>query len=952
MEYRDTLNLPKTKFKMKANLTQKEPQYLKRWDKEKLYQKLQEAAADKPLFILHDGPPYANGNIHLGTAFNKVLKDIILRSRRLAGFQAPYIPGWDCHGLPIEHNVDKELGKKKETIPVLAKRGACRKYAGKWIKTQKEQFRRLGVLGDWDNPYLTMNYSYEAAIAREFNRFLLSGDVVRSKKPVYWCSTCRTALAEAEVEYYDHTSPSIYVKFPVADDLAEAVPELAGMDMDSLRVLIWTTTPWTLPANMGIAFHPDFVYAAVAVKGEVDEVWILAQELVEKCFEEFGISDYTILTTFSAKGLEGRKCRHPFLDRDSLMMLANYVTTEAGTGCVHTAPGHGADDYITGLRYGLEVLSPLDDGGCYTGEAGKYAGRQIPMVNREINDDMAADGCLIKEDQIDHSYPHCWRCKKPVIYRATKQWFISMDGNDLRKKALKEISEVQWTPSWGEQRIHGMVEGRPDWCLSRQRSWGVPLTVLTCADCGEILKDASVCERIEAMFEKEGADAWFQHDAADFVPDGVRCSCGSASFAKENDILDVWFDSGVSHAAVMEAREELRSPADLYLEGSDQHRGWFQSSLLTSVGTRDRAPFKGVLTHGYVVDGKGKKMSKSIGNVIAPQEMIDKFGAEILRLWVSSEDYRDDVKVSEEILRRVSDAYRKLRNTLRFLLSNLDDFDPAVDSVNLDDPEAFSELDRWALARFADLVRRVDRAYTEYEFHAIYHGLINFCGTVVSSLYMDVLKDRLYCSATNDPGRRAAQTVIYRILDGLLRLMAPILSVTSAEAWEHLHGLDQQSPVEESVFFADFPTVDDIAPDAELDARWERLLALRGEITKVLEAARRDKTIGLSLDAEVLLRTDADTADADTTVFLNDNQALLQELCIVSNLRVVAAADTQDGDAEFIASEEIEGLQVAVRPAPGNKCERCWTISTTVGEDSEHPTLCDRCLGVVQELAG
>ncbi len=933
MEYRDTLNLPKTKFKMKANLTQKEPQYLKRWDKENLYQKLQEAGADKPLFILHDGPPYANGNIHLGTAFNKVLKDIILKSRRLAGFQAPYIPGWDCHGLPIEHNVDKELGKKKETIPVLAKRGACRKYAEKWIKTQKEQFRRLAVLGDWDQPYLTINYGYEATIAREFNRFLLSNGVVRSKKPVYWCSTCRTALAEAEVEYYDHTSPSIYVKFPVAEDLSEAVPELAGLE--NLNVLIWTTTPWTLPANMGLAFHPDFVYAAVAVK---DEVWILAQELLEKCFEDFEISDYKVLATFSAKGLEGKKCRHPFLDRDSLMVLANYVTTEAGTGCVHTAPGHGADDYITGLRYDLEILSPLDDAGQYTEEAGKYAGRQIPAVNREINDDLAADGSLIKENEINHSYPHCWRCKKPVIYRATKQWFISMKNNDLRDKALQAISEVQWTPAWGEQRIHNMVESRPDWCVSRQRSWGVPLTVLTCTDCGEILKDTSVCERIESMFEKEGADAWFKHEAEAFLPDGVKCSCGSSNFEKETDILDVWFDSGVSHAAVMEARDELRSPADLYLEGSDQHRGWFQSSLLSSVGTRDQAPFKGVLTHGYVVDGKGKKMSKSIGNVIAPQEMIDKFGAEILRLWVSSEDYRDDVKVSEEILRRVSDAYRKLRNTLRFLLSNLNDFDPATDSVG---EEAFSEMDRWALARYADLVRRVDRAYSEYEFHAIYHSLINFCGTTISSLYMDVLKDRLYCSAPNAPERRAAQTVIYRILNGLLCLMSPILSVTATEAWEHLYSLDQKSPLEDSVFFADFPKVDDIAQDTDLDTRWERLLALRSEITKVLEAARRDKTIGLSLDAEVLLQVDEKTA-----TFLDENKALLQELCIISSLQVVSEAS----DVEFIASEEIEGLQVAVQPAPGNKCERCWTISPSVGEDSEHPSLCSRCFGVVKEL--
>ncbi|RUM36646.1 MAG: isoleucine--tRNA ligase, partial [Desulfobulbus sp.] len=530
MDYRDTLNLPKTRFKMKANLTQKEPQYLKRWDKEGLYEKLQQAAEGKPLFILHDGPPYANGNIHLGTAFNKVLKDIILKSRRMDGFCAPYVPGWDCHGLPIEHNVDKELGRKKETISILGKRNACRKYAKKWIKTQKEQFRRLGVLGDWDNPYLTINFAYEAAIAREFNRFLLSGGVVRSKKPVYWCSTCGTALAEAEVEYYDHTSPSIYVKFPVADDLSDVAAEFTGR---KVFALIWTTTPWTLPANMGVAFHPDFVYAAVEVAGEV---WIIAQELVDTCFQQFGIQDYTVLTTFSAKALEGKNCRHPFLDRDSLMVLANYVTTESGTGCVHTAPGHGADDYITGLRYGLDVLSPLDDTGHYTDDAGKYSGRKIPEVNREINDDMAVQGILVQEEKIVHSYPHCWRCKEPVIYRATEQWFISMEINGLREKALKAINETTWTPSWGQQRILGMVESRPDWCLSRQRSWGVPLTVLTCKECGEVLKDASVCERIEALFEKEGADAWFSYEASDFIPEGVTCTCGAENFVKETDI--------------------------------------------------------------------------------------------------------------------------------------------------------------------------------------------------------------------------------------------------------------------------------------------------------------------------------------------------------------------------------------------------------------------------------
>lgn len=932
MDYRDTLNLPKTGFNMKASLTQKEPQYLERWDKSELYQKLQKAAADKALFILHDGPPYANGNIHLGTAFNKVLKDIILKSRRMAGFQAPYIPGWDCHGLPIEHNVDKELGERKEVISTLEKRAACRRYAEQWIAAQKTQFRRLGVLGDWDHPYLTMSYEYEAAIAREFNRFLLNGSVVRSKKPVYWCSSCRTALAEAEVEYHNHASPSIYVKFPLADDLSEALPQLAGQE-EKISVLIWTTTPWTLPANMAVAFHPEVIYAAVAVG---DEIWILAQALLERCFTEFGISGYHILCTFSARCLEGKKCRHPFMQRDSLIVLADYVTVESGTGCVHTAPGHGTDDYLTGLRYGLEVLSPLDDSGQYTEEAGKYAGRRIPMVNREINDDMAAAGTLIKESEIDHSYPHCWRCKKPVIYRATKQWFISMEKNDLRQKALEAIKEVAWTPAWGEQRIHGMLEGRPDWCLSRQRSWGVPLTVLTCSSCGEILKNTEVCAEIEKIFSQKGADAWFLHEAQDFVPEGVQCSCGSNRFEKETDILDVWFDSGVSHAAVVEQRPELQWPADLYLEGSDQHRGWFQSSLLAAVGTRGQAPFKGVLTHGYVVDGKGKKMSKSLGNVILPQEMIDKFGSEILRLWVASEDYRDDVKVSEEILRHVSDAYRKIRNTFRFLLSNLSDFDPSRDSVG---PDQFQELDRWALARYAELVRRIERAYEDYEFHAIYHSLLNFCGTTISSLYVDILKDRLYCSATNDPGRRAAQTVLHRILDGLLRLSAPILSVTAAEAWEHLYGLDDESPIEDSVFFADFPQVEDIPVDAALDARWNRLIALRSEITKVLEKSRRDKVIGLSLDAEVLL-----VVEGETAAFLNKD--LLRELCIVSSLKCV----DQPNSNAFTRCEECTDVQVAVGPAPGSKCERCWMLSPSVGEDAEHPTLCRRCVNVVQTI--
>ncbi|WP_310599296.1 isoleucine--tRNA ligase [Desulfobulbus sp.] len=934
MDYRETLNLPQTKFKMKANLTQREPMVLKRWDQDDLYGKVQEATSGRPLFVLHDGPPYANGNIHLGTAFNKVLKDIILRSKRMAGFNAPYIPGWDCHGLPIEHNVDLELGEKKQTISTLGKRSACRGYAEKWIKKQKEQFKRLGVIGDWDKPYLTMNYPYEATIAREFNTFLLSGAVVRSKKPVYWCATCGTALAEAEVDYADHTSPSVYVKFPVIDDLGPLAPELAGR---KVSVLIWTTTPWTLPANLAIAFHPDFEYAAVAVG---DETWILAKELVASCMEQFGIEQYAILATFSAAGLEGKCCRHPFMDRDSLMVLADYVTADSGTGCVHTAPGHGADDYLTGLRYGLDILSPVDDAGCYTAEAGPYQGQQIPRVNRQIVADMAAEGSLVKEASIRHSYPHCWRCKEPVMYRATAQWFISMDNLELRAKALAAINQVKWTPAWGQQRIYGMIEARPDWCLSRQRTWGVPVTVLTCIACGEILKHQAVCDRIDELFMREGADAWFKHEAADFIPEGVACTCGGREFAKESDILDVWFDSGVSHAAVVEARPELRAPADLYLEGSDQHRGWFQSSLLTSVGTRGGAPYLGVLTHGYVVDGQGKKMSKSVGNVVAPQEVIDRYGAEVLRLWVASENYQDDVKVSDEILKHVSDAYRKMRNTLRFLLSNLYDFDPAKDSVALAD---LHEIDRWALARFAELNERITRAYERYEFHAVYHGLHNFCGTTISSLYMDVLKDRLYCSLPNGPERRAAQTVIHRIFDGLLRLMSPVLCFTAAEAWEHLHQLEANAPLERSIFFADFAEVGDIGRDAAFDERWTRLLALRGAITKVLEGARQDKVIGLALDAEVVLRANVDWAE-----FVAGSAERLRELCIVSGLRL---ADGQDDGRVFVGAEGLEGIEIAVGPAPGAKCERCWTISSTVGEDTEHSSLCARCAAVVRQLA-
>jgi isoleucyl-tRNA synthetase len=935
MDYRATLNLPQTKFKMKANLAQNEPNYLKRWDKEDLYKMIQDQAEGKPLFVLHDGPPYANGHIHLGTAFNKILKDIILKSRRMAGFNAPYIPGWDCHGLPIEHNVDKELGEKKKVIPKLSKRGACRKYAEKWVKTQKAEFKRLGVLGDWDEPYLTMTYPYEAAIAREFNNFLLSESVVRNKKPVYWCSTCTTALAEAEVEYHNHNSPSIYVKFPVKDNISDVDPSLTG---DKLYVVIWTTTPWTLPANLAVALHPDFEYAAVSVG---DETWVLAKELVETVMKEVGVEEYSVTSTFSATGLEKKNCRHPFLDRDSLLVLADYVTTDAGTGCVHTAPGHGTDDYQTGLRYGLDILSPVNNEGIYTDEAGPYAGEKVPEVNSRIIEDMTASGMLIHTSGINHSYPHCWRCKKPVMYRATPQWFISMENNDLRKKAISEIEKVTWTPSWGMQRIHSMVEGRPDWCLSRQRTWGVPITVISCSQCGELVRSEELVKKIDELFLKEGADAWFRYDVQTFLGEGATCSsCGSKDFTKEEDILDVWFDSGVSHAAVCEIRDELRAPADLYLEGSDQHRGWFQSSLLTSVGTRGRAPFAGVLTHGYVVDGAGKKMSKSVGNVVAPGEVIEKYGAEILRLWVSSEDYRDDVKVSDEILRQVSDAYRKIRNTIRYMLGNLSDFDPAVNTVAFAD---LPEMDRWALSKYEELKQKVTGAYEKYEFHSIYHSLNYFCGTTMSAFYLDIIKDRLYTSGTDSHLRRSAQTVLYEILDGLLRLMNPVLSFTATEAWESLHGHDDKTPLTESIFFADFPAKSEQVIDTGLEARWSKLLKIRSEITKALELARREKVIGHPLEAEVLLSVEGELAD-----FARKEWQTIKEICIVSELSELSAEAA--AGSGVVVSDELPGLKVVVKAAPGEKCERCWIRSTTVGDNSNHPVICHRCATVVEGM--
>ena len=927
MDYRATLNLPDTKFKMKASLAQREPELLKKWEDEGLYARVQEATKGRPDYILHDGPPYANGHIHIGHALNKILKDIILRSRRMSGFNCPYVPGWDCHGLPIEHNVDKELGGKKREIDKLAFRAACRDYARKWVKAQAEEFKRLGVLGDWGHPYLTIDYGYEAATAREFNRFLTSGAVVRSKKPVHWCSSCGTALAEAEVDYADHASHSIYVKFPVAADLAAALPALAGK---KAFVVIWTTTPWTLPANLAVALHPDYTYAVCQV-GE--EVLIMAEELAPQVLAALGLSGQ-VTATFAAALLEGRHCRHPFLERDSLVVLADYVTLDAGTGCVHTAPGHGREDYLTGRRYGLPILAPVDGRGMFTEEAGPYAGMAINDANPLICEQLSQAGLLLGQGKISHSYPHCWRCKRPVIFRATEQWFISMEENGLRDKALAAIDQVSWTPRWGRERIHGMVASRPDWCLSRQRAWGVPITAILCLTCGAVQNDEKINARIDGLFRQEGADAWYAREVAEFLDAGHACrQCRGTEFRKEEDILDVWFDSGTSHAAVLEERAELSSPADLYLEGSDQHRGWFQSSLLASVGNRGRAPYRGVLTHGFVVDEHGRKMSKSVGNVVAPEKIIKQHGAEILRLWVASEDYRDDVKISDRIISHLSDAYRKIRNTIRYLLSNLSDFDPAHDRVAY---ENLPEIDRWALSQLEGLRARIVAAYESFEFHVIYHALQNFCAVTMSAFYLDIQKDRLYTAAPASRERRAAQTVFHELVDSILRLMAPVLSFTAAEAWEHLPLDPNREP---EVALALFPAPHPERHHLELDRKWERLTAIRRELTRALELARAAKVIGHSLEAEVRVMASGELAGV-----MSDNWTTLKNISIVSELS--RADDLGPDDYQG----ELPGLVVQVRPAPGEKCERCWTRCPTVGESSSHPTLCRRCLGVLAEL--
>ncbi len=939
MDYKATLNLPQTPFPMKANLPQREPDMLSWWYERQLYAKIQEAGRGRPQFVLHDGPPYANGRIHIGHALNKILKDIIVKSKTMSGFQAPYVPGWDCHGLPIEHQVMKELGDKKKGMDASTIRKLCREYAEKYVAIQREEFQRLGVLGEWGDPYLTLTPAYEASIIREFGAFVERGGVYKGLKPVLWCTHDQTALAEAEVEYDDHVSPSVYVKFPVAGSPSTVAERFHGVKIPagvtSVSVVIWTTTPWTLPANQAVCLHAEIDYAFVQVG---HEVLIVAEKLLEPTAKACRLESPTVLAVRKgAAGFEGMELLRPLTTGLSPVLLGDFVTLEQGTGCVHIAPGHGMEDYILVLHHNagasvgerLEIVAPVDDAGRFTAAVTEFAGQHVLKANPNIVERLKANGRLLGHASLNHSYPHCWRCKNPVIFRATEQWFVSMDTNDLRREALAEIGRVRWIPAYGRDRINGMIENRPDWCLSRQRVWGVPIPGFTCLGCKALMAEPRIIDHVASLMETAGADVWFQRTAGDLLPPGTACAkCGGTAFEKEKDILDVWFESGVSFAAVLKPRKWW--PADLYLEGSDQHRGWFHSALLAGVTTDRRAPYKAVLTHGFVVDGAGKKMSKSAGNVVAPQDVIKQHGAEILRLWVSAQDYREDVRISPEILGQLVEAYRKIRNTCRFLLSNLYDFEPARDRVAY---AQLPELDRWALVRLNELVPKVRSAYDEYEFHAIFHLLNNFCSVDLSAVYLDILKDRLYTFRKDSPQRRGSQTVLFDILVAMTKLMAPILSFTAEEIWRLLPKDGSAGTDAWSVHLAQFPEATPAWSDLTLADRWDTLLELRAMVQAALEAKRRDKVIGAPLEARVALQ-----ATPERCAFLKPYMKDLPALFIVSEVSLQEVTDV---------TEQL-GVRTDVQKAHGVKCERCWNYRPSVGADPSHPTLCDRCVDAIR----
>lgn len=929
MDYSKTLNLPETEFPMRGNLPEREPQMLEYWKENKIYEKKTARSQGKPKFILHDGPPYANGSIHIGTALNKILKDIIIKYKSLRGFDAPYVPGWDTHGLPIEHAAIKILGLNRHELNPLDLRRECKQYALKCLDMQREDFKRLGVSGDWENPYVTLYPEYEAQQIEVFGEMAKKGYIYKGLKSVYWCTSCETALAEAEIEYAEKKSHSIYVKFPLVDDKGN-LP--VGVDHQGVYAVIWTTTPWTMPANVAIAVHPDLEYAWVEAKGEI---YLLAVDLIPAVAKDNGLESYTILSTMKGAALDGMVFAHPFFERQSPIVLADYVTLEQGTGCVHTAPGHGPDDFETGMKYGLPIINPVDQAGRFTAEGGKFQGLLVHDANVPVIKELAERGLLLGKSSLKHQYAHCWRCKSPIIYRATEQWFASVDG--FRDEALKAIESVQWVPAWGEERIHNMVTDRHDWCISRQRVWGVPIPIFYCSQCNEHIINDTTIAAVKELFRKEGSDAWWAKTAEEILPPGFTCPhCGHNAFRKESDIMDVWFDSGSSHASVLEQRAELTWPADLYLEGSDQHRGWFQSSLLTSVATRGRAPYNTVLTHGFVVDGEGRKMSKSVGNVIYPQEVNKKYGADILRLWVASADYKADIRISNDILKQMSEVYRKIRNTFRYILGNINDFNPATDKVGYAD---LLEIDRWALLRLEQVRERVTKAYEDYEFHLLYHTVHNFCAVDLSAIYLDILKDRVYTALPASVERRAAQSVMYEILTTLVTIISPVLTFTSEEVW---HYMPKDEGMPESVQMAEWPAAHQEYIDTSLEAKWDTILTMRGELTKALETARRNKVIGHSLDASLDVY-----ASGEEFTQLSAISKELATILIVSQVNVIENIDMAPPDA-YRAQEAA--LAVVVTPAQGQKCERCWIYSDTVGEDSEHTTLCQRCADVVKKL--
>lgn len=926
-DYSKTLNLPKTEFSMRAALPTKEPEMIKKWDEEKLYQKMMKKNESKPLFMLHDGPPYANGDIHLGTALNKVLKDIIIRYKNLNGYNSPYIPGWDTHGLPIELKALKQMGVSRN-IPPVELRKHCRDFALSYVDIQRDQFKRLGAIGDWENPYLTLKPEFEARQIELFGAMANKEYIYKGLKPVYWCPTCDTALAEAEIEYAEDKCHSIYVKFQAVEDKNGKLKELGAKDLSKTYFVIWTTTTWTLPGNMAICVGPAFEYCVVAAN---DEYYVMAKDLVDESMKAANIDQYEILGSCLGSELEYMKYRHPFIDRISPVIVGDHVTLESGTGCVHTAPGHGVEDFdVCAQHYPeIEVIVPVDHEGKLTELAGEFAGLKTEDANKAIAKRLEELGSLFAIQKIIHQYPHCWRCKDPIIFRATEQWFCSVD--DIKDETIKAINEVEFIPPWGKGRMVNMVRDRSDWCISRQRTWGVPIPIFYCKSCGKHHVDEASIKAVSDLFRAKGSDAWFTTEAEDILPAGTKCKhCGGTEFTKETDIMDVWFDSGTSYASVIYDNPNLKWPVDLYLEGTDQYRGWFQSSLLTSIAWKGRAPYKSVCTHGWVVDGQGRKQSKSLGNGIEPSEITDKYGADILRLWVASSDYHADVRISKDILKQLSEVYRKIRNTARYILGNIKDFDPNKDLLPFDQ---LTELDKWALAKFNNLVRIAKESYDNYEFHIIYHALHNFCTIDMSNFYLDVIKDRLYVEAADSKNRRAAQTAIYMILRGLDVILAPIIPFTAEEIWSYMP--EDANYDADSVMFNDMPKViDDLVDDTFMN-KWERIHQVRNDVLKALEEARNAKIIGKSLEAQVTLY-----CNEELFAFLSNVEDELAPVFIVSQVHL-----QKDGQGQF--SGDYEGLSVDVAKAEGQHCPRCWAYSNTVGTNSKHPDLCARCAEII-----